>query len=1175
MLIRKYWKWLLSLVLLAGVVAGGLVALCALNANAADDYIDGSAWVDSVSAQRLPDGKIASDKYVDIAPDEHVSAYDGVRFKATFTVPKGTLSADNNKVRFSITGIDFKKSGYPQAGKIWNGSVEYGTLTFDGEANPGSSVSGNYAIITFNSNAINDNAVTDLTAGTFQFNVNPAKALRGSNKHTVSIGDGSFPLYIDRAHLTVVKEATGTPSRIDYSNAYEFNWIVKVKNDSSIPVKYARVLDCRAKNDSARCNEGTKPVWLQNIVMDTDNNRVLSNFDQTINAGETKTYMVSSEISSVEYADNIKTIYNYFSVYVDADYATSSYYSDVDMHGATFTGNRFAVFEDWASQDNPFYRQLPNVSVKKARDDHDIEYVNRNTGATCKHGDEGCTAKVGWTITVTNNGDGDAKGVSLIEQGIGTYWTDAQIIEIENAIKDASGIESEWTTTNSDFDGATAGEVEFKSAIKGKQSFTFSYHNTANVGPNDSDIGKKNCASLSADGIILDENCRGLEFDIESLHKYSYSSPDSYSIASYDDSISSSIMWGIYTSLSSAHVGKTVIIHEKIQSGMTGARVQVIHDDTPSSSACQKDSYDVCYYQDMRDIPSMSSPWIDVNNSYSYDSNAANFVLHRTGTDSFDIIIPDAHSHDAIYINPIMDADYLNAHGESIQKGYYDSVSGDVKYECKSLTLTNTATSNIADTSEDANTWFYQHFSDAFPYTIIKDSFEKSATAEPATSVSCTNTQKIGGVSSSNVIMNGTTVLYYIEYNTAGFMLNGGKTTTLTDRLTNLPDNASVLLDKESVKQCHYNITDFNDTCDNSDTAKSIDFDWDSSTNTLTLKNIPDSKSITISYKLILNSSNDRISGLKNEVSADINAANTVKTTYAMNDVPISHSGGSVTGNMVFILKTDKNKYSSTPVLKDAVFSLEKWNGSSYTKVQDYTTNSDGTVGVGNLECGTAYRVTETKAPSGYKLSSIPQEFYLKGCGTDSGKRPSDFQGNALITASYLNFSDAAYKSTYISIHKVDADDNSLFLSGSEWELRKKDGTVVMKIIDNGENDSNAMEGYINFKVDETMIGDYNLVETKAPTGYNLYEGNDKGKIHVSVRLQQNSMGYEYMVVTGDDEQGLYDENTAAFIIPDSKAKQDIFTGFLPMTGRNAVFMVIAVTIMASVVAVLVMRKHD
>lgn len=35
MLIRKYWKWLLSLVLFAGVVAGGLVALRTLNANAA------------------------------------------------------------------------------------------------------------------------------------------------------------------------------------------------------------------------------------------------------------------------------------------------------------------------------------------------------------------------------------------------------------------------------------------------------------------------------------------------------------------------------------------------------------------------------------------------------------------------------------------------------------------------------------------------------------------------------------------------------------------------------------------------------------------------------------------------------------------------------------------------------------------------------------------------------------------------------------------------------------------------------------------------------------------------------------------------------------------------------------------------------------------------------------
>ena len=111
------------------------------------------------------------------------------------------------------------------------------------------------------------------------------------------------------------------------------------------------------------------------------------------------------------------------------------------------------------------------------------------------------------------------------------------------------------------------------------------------------------------------------------------------------------------------------------------------------------------------------------------------------------------------------------------------------------------------------------------------------------------------------------------------------------------------------------------------------------------------------------------------------------------------------------------------------------------------------------------------------------------------------------------------------------------------------------------------------------MIGEYDIVETKAPAGYAIYKGDDNGKIHMSIRYSDSGDGS--LQVYSDEGKGTEDTqhlmHNGSYLIPDEKLpdKPDVFTGFLPMTGRNAVFTVIAVAIMASVVAVLVMRKRD
>lgn len=70
-------------------------------------------------------------------------------------------------------------------------------------------------------------------------------------------------------------------------------------------------------------------------------------------------------------------------------------------------------------------------------------------------------------------------------------------------------------------------------------------------------------------------------------------------------------------------------------------------------------------------------------------------------------------------------------------------------------------------------------------------------------------------------------------------------------------------------------------------------------------------------------------------------------------------------------------KYSGTQnnVLSGATFSLEKYNGTQWVKVNDYTTSANGNVTIGGLDINTLYRLLETVPPAGYLLPN-PNTYY-------------------------------------------------------------------------------------------------------------------------------------------------------------------------------------------------------
>lgn len=184
-----------------------------------------------------------------------------------------------------------------------------------------------------------------------------------------------------------------------------------------------------------------------------------------------------------------------------------------------------------------------------------------------------------------------------------------------------------------------------------------------------------------------------------------------------------------------------------------------------------------------------------------------------------------------------------------------------------------------------------------------------------------------------------------------------------------------------------------------------------------------------------------------------------------------------------------------------------------------------------------------------WQIDRTPDEITVTVSTNDDGTLSAKLTGTA-------DFTNVYQEPRAVSWLKVDADDASVKLAGSEWTLSNADGSFNKSIVDNGENDVDADAGELT--VNDVPWGSYSLTETKAPADYE--------KLSASLTVIVDADGFR---ITGDGVSSVNNVfNVANKHVP-------LMTGFLPMTGRNAVFTVIAVAIMASVVAVLVMRKHD
>ncbi|MGH1269432.1 MSCRAMM family protein, partial [Bacillus pretiosus] len=126
----------------------------------------------------------------------------------------------------------------------------------------------------------------------------------------------------------------------------------------------------------------------------------------------------------------------------------------------------------------------------------------------------------------------------------------------------------------------------------------------------------------------------------------------------------------------------------------------------------------------------------------------------------------------------------------------------------------------------------------------------------------------------------------------------------------------------------------------------------------------------------------------------------------------------------------------------------------------DLTTNKDGKVSVSDLRPGD-YQFVETKAPIGYDLSAKPIPFTItKG----QSQVTSVTALNSLTTGS-------------MELTKIDIDHHGT-LEGALFNILDHDGKVVREGL--------QTDGHGKLIVNDLKPGNYQLVETKAPKGYQL-----------------------------------------------------------------------------------------
>lgn len=232
------------------------------------------------------------------------------------------------------------------------------------------------------------------------------------------------------------------------------------------------------------------------------------------------------------------------------------------------------------------------------------------------------------------------------------------------------------------------------------------------------------------------------------------------------------------------------------------------------------------------------------------------------------------------------------------------------------------------------------------------------------------------------------------------------------------------------------------------DNSKVSDPVYDSATRNISytlLDTLDEGESLTIVFNVSYNNENAKSGDqIVNKASINYNGTN----IYSNDAVTI------LDGSAYLTKLAAENKNS----LAGAVFKVIDSNGK--TVIENLVSDSNGKVNTGLLAPGN-YSFIETKAPENYQIDSSPIPFTVV-----SG------QETPVILSATNSLTPGG-----VVLTKTD-DQTGEGLAGAVFELQDKDGNPVQSGLSTDESGKLAIDGL--------TPGKYQLVETKAPTGYDL-----------------------------------------------------------------------------------------
>ncbi|MEN2665761.1 SpaA isopeptide-forming pilin-related protein [Listeria aquatica] len=184
------------------------------------------------------------------------------------------------------------------------------------------------------------------------------------------------------------------------------------------------------------------------------------------------------------------------------------------------------------------------------------------------------------------------------------------------------------------------------------------------------------------------------------------------------------------------------------------------------------------------------------------------------------------------------------------------------------------------------------------------------------------------------------------------------------------------------------------------------------------------------------------------------------------------NSSGDADGSVVLTKRDTETK----AVLAGAEFKLVNQD-TGVTLFEKLVTDQSGQIALQNLTVGRDYAFVETKAPTGYVLNTAPITFQVKSGSVET------------LYVDAFNTADTGG----VQLIKYEEGNKTKHLAGAQFDLYKVGGAKVKEALTTNSEGKLTASGL--------SPGSYYLIETKAPTGYEL----DQTKLNFEIKAGQTA----------------------------------------------------------------------